>query len=229
MTAVGDACIDRWEAHLVVEKDGVSTPHPPHARPTGAIFAARSAPGVKPQSYISRVEAALACEQAGKRLCSAGEWFRACSGAEKTTYPYGATYVAGSCNVGRPHLLSLKFGKDPRRWSYDEFNDPKLCQEPGFLALTGEFAGCVAANGAHDLVGNLHEWVADRVDLTLADKVPLTDGIRKRLRSNTGKGIFMGGFFSTTNEHGMGCAFVTAAHEPAYHDYSTGFRCCKTP
>jgi hypothetical protein len=55
----------------------------------------------------------------------------------------------------------------------------------------------------------------------------LTDGLRKRLRANTGKGIFMGGFFSTTNQHGRGCDFVTMAHEPRYHDYSTGFRCCK--
>ena len=46
---------------------------------------------------------------------------------------------------------------------------------------------------------------------------------------NQGKGVFMGGFFSTLNQHGEGCDFVTMAHEPGYHDYSTGFRCCKDP
>jgi len=229
MTAAGPVCIDRYEAHLAVRHgDGSLSPHPPHARPTGATFVARSTAGVRPQSYISRVEAALACENAGKRLCSASEWYFACSGPDKRAYPYGERFESGRCNTGKPHLLSIRHGKDPRGWKYDEhFNDPLLCQAPGFLAPTGEHSGCVTAEGAYDLVGNLHEWVSDRVDLTLADKVPLTDGIRKRLRSNTGKGVFMGGFFSTTSEHGQGCAFVTAAHEPGYHDYSTGFRCCK--
>ena len=83
--------------------------------------------------------------------------------------------------------------------------------------------------GVFDLVGNLHEWVADRVDASIAQKLPLKTGIRARLGRNSGKGIFMGGFFSTSNEHGDGCEFVTMAHEPRYHDYSTGFRCCKDP
>jgi formylglycine-generating enzyme len=36
----------------------------------------------------------------------------------------------------------------------------------------------------------------------------------------------MGGFYSTHGELGPGCTFTTIAHEPRYHDYSTGFRCC---
>ena len=36
----------------------------------------------------------------------------------------------------------------------------------------------------------------------------------------------MGGFYSTANQHGAGCYYTTIAHEPSYHDYSTGFRCC---
>jgi hypothetical protein len=36
----------------------------------------------------------------------------------------------------------------------------------------------------------------------------------------------MGGFFSTHEQLGPGCKYVTYAHEPSYHDYSTGFRCC---
>jgi formylglycine-generating enzyme required for sulfatase activity len=77
------------------------------------------------------------------------------------------------------------------------------------------------------MVGNLHEWVSDTVDRRLPLKLPLRDDIRDKIRVNTGNGIFMGGFYSTTSEHGRGCAFVTIAHEPKYHDYSTGFRCCR--
>ena len=29
--------------------------------------------------------------------------------------------------------------------------------------------------------------------------------------------------------NGPGCRYVTSAHELAYHDYSTGFRCCAAP
>jgi len=230
MTLVGETCVDRFEARLSrKQSDGTLVPHPPYVRPTNGVFVASSEPGVRPQAYISRLEAESACTNAGKRLCSVSEWYRACRGASDTTYPYGASFVAGRCNVGRPHLLSILHGSDPKAWQYDaHFNDPELDQRAGFLAPTGEFSGCVSSYGAYDLVGNLHEWVSDRVDASLVTKIPLTDGIRTRLRRNTGKGIFMGGFFSTTNQHGRGCEFITMAHEPAYHDYSTGFRCCKS-
>jgi formylglycine-generating enzyme required for sulfatase activity len=102
-----------------------------------------------------------------------------------------------------------------------------LNRQPGFLALTGEYGECVSAEGVYDLVGNLHEWVSDKVDRSLPLKVPLSPALRRSLTRTRGHGIFMGGFFSTTNEHGRGCRFVTIGHEPTYHDYSTGFRCCK--
>ena len=222
-------CIDRYEARLLVrDEQGALVPHPAHLRPPESGFIAECRAGVKPQAYISRIEAAAACDGAGKRLCSVSEWYGACRGKSDTLFPYGGKFEAGRCNVNKPHLLSLLFGKDPSGWRYDEnFNAPELNQRPGFLAETGSYSGCATPDGVFDLVGNLHEWVSDRVDLTLAKKVPLTDGNRSRLQANTGKGVFMGGFFSTLNQHGDGCTFATAAHEPGYHDYSTGFRCCK--
>jgi formylglycine-generating enzyme required for sulfatase activity len=229
MVGVGAACVDRYEAGLWLRGEAGSLERfPPSARPDGdREFIAKSEPGVLPQAYISRLEAGRACERAGKRLCSANEWYAACRGAPPTTYPYGARFEAGRCNVGKPHLLTALFGDNPRAWKYDEhFNNPLLDQQKGYLEPGGHYAGCVSSYGAYDMVGNLHEWVSDRVDASLAAKLPMQDGIRRRLRANTGKGVFMGGFFSTTSEHGRGCDFVTIAHEPRYHDYSTGFRCC---
>ena len=226
-------CIDRYEARLLERgEDSLLTPFPPFARPKAesSAFVAESRAGVRPQGYISQLEAASACQNAGKRLCTLSEWYRACRGEHDTLYPYGATFMRGRCNVGKAHLLSLLHGSDPRAWSYEtSFNDPELDQRPGFLAETGAYSGCVTSAGVFDLVGNLHEWVADRVDASIAQKLPLKSGIRSRIGHNLGKGVFMGGFFSTTNEHGEGCEFVTMAHEPSYHDYSTGFRCCKDP
>ncbi len=229
MAPTGDACIDRWEASLERPvPGGAPAPFPPYKRPKSDRLVARSRPGGRPQAYVSRIEAASACENAGKRLCSVSEWYRACRGSADTLYPYGPAFLRGRCNVGRPHLLSILHGNDPKRWRYEEdFNDPALDQRPGFLAATGAFSGCVNDAGVFDLVGNLHEWVSDSVNRSLPGKLPLTPGIRARLHANQGKGIFMGGFFSTTDQHGEGCNFVTMAHEPGYHDYSTGFRCCR--
>jgi len=228
MARAGRSCIDRWEAHLVKRgPEGEILPLTHCDRPPAdGDYEARSDPGVFPQAYISRVEAARACKSAGKRLCSMAEWHRACQGKRGSLYPYGAHFQAKKCNSERPHLLSLRFGSDSRRWRYEDFNDPSLDREPGFLEKTGAFAQCGGEYGVYDLVGNLHEWVSDTVDDALIEKMDAEDVTRNHQPSHTGNGVFLGGFFSTHQELGPGCKFTTVAHEPTYHDYSTGFRCC---
>jgi formylglycine-generating enzyme len=227
MVLVERSCVDRYEAHLVEQQtDGTELSHPAHERPEKRRYLARSRAGVKPQAFISQIEAAMACESAGKRLCSLNEWYRACTGSEKQTFPYGSKFEKGRCNVGKVHLLSLLHGASSAAWSYADFNDPALALTPGFLAATGEYQDCASSEGVHDMVGNLHEWVADRVDASLPKKFPVPAVVERRIGRHVGNGIFMGGFFSTMNQHGEGCTFTTAAHDPGYHDYSTGFRCC---
>lgn len=227
MALIESTCVDRYEAHLLeAQPDGSLVPHPHYQRPEKRRYVAASRAGTKPQAYISQLEARDACANAGKRLCTLREWRRACTGPARATYPYGNDYEKGRCNVGKKHLLSLLHGADAAGWTYDDFNDPALDKMEGFLALTGEYTGCTSSEGVADLVGNLHEWVADRVDSTLPHKLPLPAIIQRRIGRHAGNGIFMGGFFSTLNQHGEGCDFTTAAHHPGYHDYSTGFRCC---
>jgi len=230
MAKVGKTCVDRWEAVLVEKGEGGrELLHAHELRPEKDVrYEARSRAGVYPQAYINRFEASTACENAGKRICTLAEWYSACRGSKKTTFPYGWTKQAGKCNVERPHLLGQLFGRDPRKWSYaNHFNSPKLDLMPGGLAKTGDHTECVSDYGTFDMVGNLHEWVSDIVDDKLPRKLPLSDDMRDRIEINWGHGIFMGGFFSTSNEHGDGCNFMTPGHGPKYHDYSTGFRCCK--
>jgi sulfatase modifying factor 1 len=230
MAKVGRACVDRWEAHLaIVHDDGSRAPHPHHERPAeGVRYLAVSEGGVFPQAYISRVEAKRACKEAGKRLCTRVEWQNACRARPGARYPYGDKGVRTRCNSGKPHLLALKFPGVTRALKYDEhFNDPSLALEPGFLSKTGEYSDCVSTAGAFDLVGNLHEWVSDTVDQAYVDALLAERHERRRQPWHEGNGVFMGGFFSTTSELGPGCEFTTIAHEPAYHDYSTGFRCCR--
>jgi sulfatase modifying factor 1 len=231
MALVGRFCVDKFEAGLeLVGADGERTPHPHYERPQkGVVYAAVSKQGIFPQAYISRVEAKAACEAAGKRLCSRAEWQRACKGKGHMRYPYGHTRSKGKCSSGKLHLLREKFGDHPKGgWKYDEhFNSPDLNREPGYLARTGEYEGCISELGVADMVGNLHEWVSDTVDQTFMDDLEKEDVDRQYQPWREGNGIFMGGFYSTTSEHGPGCSFTTVAHEPTYHDYSTGFRCCK--
>jgi len=228
MARVDRYCVDRWEAHLVEVRDGIETVHPYYERPIeGVRYVARSSGGVFPQAYVTKLDSEAACRAASKRLCTLTEWHRACLGAKHTTWPYGNVEASGKCNTGKEHVLAKLFGPNTK-WKHEEhFNNPIVDQEPGFLAKTGEYGECKSASGVLDMVGNLHEWVSDRVDASLERKLPLNDYVRERLEKRHGNSIFMGGFFSTRNELGHGCGYVTIGHGAKYHDYSTGFRCCE--
>ncbi len=197
-------CIDTWEAACDELGGGAWSPYD---AVDGVDVVARTEPGVPPQGYISGDQAEAACEAAGKRLCTSDEWLLACQGPDGLTWPYGASHQPGVCNDDYSgHPLIDYFGtSDAWIWTSESMNDPGINQQAGTLALTGEHAGCVSAFGVYDLVGNLHEWVAD------AD------------------GVFRGGFYVDVQINGPGCTYRTSAHGRSYHDYSTGFRCCAEP
>jgi formylglycine-generating enzyme len=227
MAHIGESCIDRHEAHLVVVGPEGEKRHPYYERPeAGVRYEARSTAGVFPQAYISQDEARRACENGGKRLCRMDEWRAACQGAAQRTFPYGEQAQSGACNNGKNHLLGQMFGSNPYNWSPAELNSPSLNKEPGYLDKTGAHPGCASEAGVHDLVGNVHEWVSDRVSLGLMEKLGREPVLRHKQPWRIGNGVFVGGFYATSHEHGPGCLFTTVAHSPRYHDYSTGFRCC---
>jgi formylglycine-generating enzyme required for sulfatase activity len=213
MVRIAGYCVDRYEAYVVeVDGTGQEQPHSPFAVINGATVRAKNAAGAYPQGYISQVEATGACASAGKRLCSATEFAQACRGASATNYyPYGGqTKIAGYCNEGKGSSMPLFFGNNANNWTYAEFNDPRLNQWDGGLAPSGSYPHCVSPYGVYDCVGNLHEWGDDAADAN-------------------GHGRFRGGFYGDAEINGHGCLYVTSAHELTYHDYSTGFRCCKDP
>ncbi len=202
-------CIDRYEAYLVeLQSDGTERAHSPFATVDGLRIRAKVASNVSPQGYISQLQASAACAEAQKRLCSKSEFARACRGSLETrTYPYGTKYQKGACNEGKGSTVAKLFGSDSSKWTYANFNDPRLNQLSGTLASTGAYVQCVTDEGVFDLVGNLHEWGADSAD-------------------SSGHGRFRGGFYGDAEVNGSGCLYETKAHELSYHDYSTGFRCC---
>ncbi len=204
-------CIDRFEAY-VVAIDGAEREreHSPFDKVGNLRVRAKSAAKHVPQGYISQIQAKGACTEAGKRLCSKTEFLRACRGKDgQRTYPYdGPKKRAGMCNEGRGSTAARVFGFDTSKWTLENLNDPRLNQLSATLAASGEYVGCQTEEGVFDLVGNLHEWGDDAAD-------------------GYGRGRFRGGFYGDAEANGPGCLYETSAHELTYHDYSTGFRCCK--
>jgi hypothetical protein len=211
MVRIGALCVDTYEAYVVEVDAGAEYPHDPHyVLPDGGVMRAKTAAGVIPQGYISQIQAAAACKEAGKRLCTATEFATFCRGGADSGayYPYGGTtHMPGYCNEGKGSSMVKFFGNNPSTWTYAEFNDPRLNDWDGGLAATGTYPHCVSPFGVYDCVGNLHEWGEDPPD-------------------QNGHGRFRGGFYGDAELNGPGCLYVTSAHEIAYHDYSTGFRCC---
>jgi len=162
-------------------------------------------PGEIPNGYVSADLAAVACRNAGKRLCRETEWVTACRGEQDRAFPYGDEYVQGHCNVFREKHPAAVLHGDASRGHLD----PRLNLiegRPGrrLLLPTGSRSRCRSQWGGdavHDLVGNLAEWVDDP------------------------DGVFLGGFFSRITREG--CARKVTAHTPDYFDYSLGVRCCR--
>ncbi len=169
--------------------------------------------GVEPQGYVSWNDAAQACAVAGKRLCTETEWVTACEGPAKTTYPYGSARVPKRCNDSGTNAM-LRMPREQQAMTMANMNDPRLLLLTGTVAKTGAFADCTNAFGVYDMVGNLHEWVADGVPPEEQER----DGYAAQ--------AFCGGFFLDTTINGEGCRYKTRLHADWYHDYSTGFRCC---
>ncbi|MCC7441230.1 MAG: SUMF1/EgtB/PvdO family nonheme iron enzyme [Bdellovibrionales bacterium] len=197
-------CMDRYEASLVELTPEGERPWSPFHNPGPRKVRAVALEGAVPQGYINGLQAAAACAASGKRLCTSSEWLRACSGKSGPggrIYPYGNTRRPGACQDARAkHPAVELFPGHPNPFSM--IQHACLNQLPSSLARTGSHPECMVPEGAYDLMGNLHEWVADEA------------------------GTFRGGFYVDTKINGEGCRYVTTAHTRPHWDYSTGFRCC---
>jgi formylglycine-generating enzyme required for sulfatase activity len=208
----GRVCIDRWEASLERVEPGEVAPWSPYA-PVDELdvtYRARSVPDAVPQGYISGTQAERACRAAGKRLCTASEWELGCRGPAKRAFPYGQERRALVCNddVRARHPVieaSSRAGLPADRVWLDGMHLPSINQLPESLERTGSRSECRTDEGLFDMVGNLHEWIADA------------------------NGTFRGGYYMDTAKNGEGCGYQTTAHSFDYHDYSTGFRSCADP
>src|SRR5262249_50665455 len=123
-------------------------------------------------------------------------------GPSGQTYPYGNTRQPGVCNDHRDEHPAVEYYGTTNSVIYTELDNACLDQLPLSLDPAGSLSGCITAEGAYDMMGNLHEWTADP------------------------NGTFRGGYYVDTVANGNGCLYATTAHNTQYWDYSTGFRCC---
>ncbi len=206
MAPAGSICIDCFEASLErVTPSGGATSWSPYDNPGATPVRAVSIEGAVPQAYIDQLQAADACANAGKRLCTDSEWLAACQGTAGNVYPYGNTREPGVCNDARAVHPAVEYYGTTDPWIYSALDNACLDQLPASLDACGANPGCVTPGGIYDLMGNLHEWTDDPA------------------------GTFRGGFYVDTVINGNGCLYVTTAHNTSYWDYSTGFRCCADP
>lgn len=197
----GRSCVDRWEAHVVeVLDDGTIHSWSPYFNPGAIKVRARSAPNAVPQGYISQVQAAQACAEAGKRMCTDVEWVAACKGSQKTQWPYGNTEKPTACNDRRDRHPAIEYLESTDVFA--RLEHPCINQIPDTVFLTGAKTECATPDGVFDMVGNLHEWTADKA------------------------GTFRGGYYVEAKQNGRGCDYATVRHDAIYWDYSVGFRCC---
>lgn len=227
----GAFCIDRHEASLVDSASGNELSpyyHPTRGRTQGARSVdggteraqtmplptrtaaagpkgpkALSRAGAVPSGYLDMNVAALACQNAGKRLCTEEEWVTACRGEKNRKFPYGDKYEQGRCNVFREAHPAMELYGNPSIGHQDpRLNRVTVGGRP-LLRTTGATPECKSEWGSdavYDMVGNLDEWIDDP------------------------SGVFRGGFYSRSTK--SGCDAKVSSHAPSYFDYSLGVRCC---
>jgi hypothetical protein len=160
---------------------------------------------VVPNGHVRGVDAELACNNAGKRLCTWEEWHQACRGEDGHQHPYGPKYQHGTCNVFREAHPAAVLHDDASRGHTDPRLNKVTVKGRPLLRKTGATVACASRWGddaIYDMVGNLDEWV-DNPD-----------------------GEFAGGFYARSAKEG--CERHTSAHPLVYGDYSTGVRCCQS-
>ncbi len=230
MVEVGDFCIDKYEASVWDSPDGTGIQFgadanfdtfPDNDYPcsdngndcsdsAANPIYALSLPNVTPSGFITWFQAQQACLNVGKRLSTNAEW----QGAAAGTPDPGTDNDTTDCNI-----------------TFDPGSDP---------GLTGSRSNCVSNFGAFDMVGNLHEWIADWIqdntDSDLGTTSPALYGMDAIVGIDEAfsplsdnrfpSALFRGGGFFDVGP-GAGVFALFAGDPPSASFGDSGFRCAR--
>ena len=166
--------------------------------------------GVKPQGHISRNEAEVGVRERGQA-------------------PLHRRRVAPGLQGQAPDAVPVR-----RR-----AHRTGRCNDTGVSSFNHYYGSGGDRAAAGDLHLRQHERPAPQPDPGLAGADGLVPKLQERRSASTTwsatstsgrrakSGTFRGGYYLDTHINGDGCDYRTTAHAPTYHDYSTGFRCCK--
>ncbi len=159
-----------------------------------------------PKSRLNYYDCRAICTMHGKRLATSLEWQKACKGTDpKHCNIFRRHPIVRKQQDKKPWVFQGKNCKDPRySWGIC-LNDPSINQQTESLGFNEEFSACRSHIGAVNMIGNLGEWVED-----------------KMIRSGQVVGRFNGGLYPQIKSS---CNYTTIAHSHNYRDYSTGCRC----
>ncbi len=157
-----------------------------------------SVPGVRPTACVTWFQADQACALSGKRLLTNAEWQRAAAGT-----PESHTDAGGwDCNI--------------------------IGARAGGAADTGSRANCKSSWGAFDMVGNVAEWVSDRVPLSTSN-VTWASGYNGDGQysegTDTSGALFRGGVWGSGTFAGIYA--VRGPGQPSGSSASIGLRCAR--
>lgn len=191
-------------------------------------YEAPNQPGVVPFAGVLAKEAGWWCEARGKRLCTPGEWDRACLGPNgDKMYGYGKTFKRGVCNDDKPgktfnwgdfqSCLIPKTSDQSILNPANPLKDQLKCWGTMMSALqrvnqaepSGSRLNCITDEGVFDMPANVQE------------------------HTRTDKNAWAGCYWAECS-HGYSADKQTSScgrvwggvHDMNFRSYENGFRCC---
>ena len=146
----------------------------------------------QPRSCVTWFEAEAYARWRGGRLPTEAEWEYAARGPASNVYPWGNDFDASRCNV----------------------------VDSTALRRVGSFDGGASWVGAHDMAGNVMEWVQDWLDMSYYQRSPAVDPSGPLTGSRKVK---KGGWWGS-NKFVARAAYRHFEDPPEYGDRHIGFR-----